>query len=132
MFKRFMLAVLSTAMLLIGAVFMTASPAQADQRPCVSQAEYNHVITRNYRTAWTMAKVQDHFDIAGVWIAQDGWEPGITDVVRQYRKCSGWAADSGTRVVGVWFRDYGFWDRKFHAWAKNPNTGWNFASWLYF
>src|SRR5690349_19372702 len=44
MLKRVTFAALSAAMLFGGFVFTTAAPAQADQRPCVSQAEYSHVI----------------------------------------------------------------------------------------
>jgi hypothetical protein len=130
MFKRILICLVSTLMLSTGIMAVTSAPAQADRRPCVTRAEYNNVIVRHHRYAWTMAKVQDHFDTPGVLITQDGWG-NEADVVRQYRKCRGWAADSGTPFVGIWFDNYSFWDWRFHAWAKNPNTAWRFPGWLY-
>ena len=79
--RRLIISLLGAFMLL----GLISAPAQADERPCVSRAEY-----RNMAFSWwppaTRAKVNDHFDFQGrVDFATGGW--GDRDVWVDYRKC---------------------------------------------
>lgn len=128
--RRLCASLLAMTASVVGLAALTTAPAHAgDQRPCVSQAEYRNVLTARHN-AWSMAKVQDHFDTPGRWITEYRDAEG-TDVVREYTKCAGWARDSGTRYVGLWFDNYTHWDYRFRVYRKNPNTAWAFPSWLY-
>lgn len=117
MLKRIIFAVLSTAILSSGVVAATTSPAQADQRPCVSRAEYNNMVYN-----WgdpTIAKVRDHFDLYGTRLAWDGaWYE--RDEVWSYRKCAEW----GPGKVAVWYDNYTSWDGRMRLYDARPNRPW--------
>ena len=118
MLKRLAFAMVSTAMLFTGLGVVTAAPAAADQRPCVSGTEFQDVWhgwpTYTGRPA-TMGQVNDHFDTRGFIL--DTWGPSnARDVVRAYPKCPEW----GPGYAVVWFDNYSFnWQQRVYAMAPS-------------
>lgn len=100
---------------------VTAAPAQADGRSCVSEAEYQNI--RWTSPPATMGRVHDHFDTKGVleerWFGSGGRE----DVVRSYVKCPEW--NRGRGRVHVWFDNYSHdWRMRVYAMAPNASGNW--------
>ena len=118
MTKRIVLIAFTIA--LAGAV--TVAPAQADERPCVSQREYRHVLTMENDLAedpgWRQARVADHFDLHGTRIRYAHGDDGV-DTVWKYRKCSAWGPRGW--YVGVWYYNYTWGDSYMRAYRKSPN-----------
>lgn len=102
---------------------VTASPAHADGRSCVSEAEYQNI--RWSPRPPTMGKVRDHFDTKGVLV--DRWYPGggRIDTVRSYVKCPEW--NRGRGRVHVHFDNYS-WDGLMRVWAMAPSA---YNNWVY-
>ena len=116
MLKRLILSLAFVASTL-GFVAGTAAPAAADQRPCVSRAEYNNMVY--YWGDPTIAKVRDHFDHWGSRLAADGqW--GSRDEVWAFPKCREW----GYGKVGVWFDDYSSDRYGMRLYAASPRNPW--------
>ena len=115
MIKRMVLIACTLAL----ASGVTVSPAQADERPCVSQREYRDVqVGINGGPGWRQARVADHFDIIGKRIRYSN-VGGVIDSVWKYRKCSPWGP--GGWYVGIMYDNYE-WDGYMRAWKKVPNS----------
>lgn len=118
MLKRLGITVLSTAMLAVGIGLVSAAPAVADERPCVSQLEYQDVRfgwpTYSGRPA-AMGQVTDHFDTRGFILeAWGSWSR--RDVVRAYPKCPEW----GPGYAVVWYDNYSYdWRQRVYGMAPS-------------
>lgn len=99
---------------------VSAAPAHADGRTCVSEAEYQNI--RWSPRPPTVGKVHDHFDTKGVveWRYENGRR---IDVGRSYVKCPEW--NGGRGRVQVSFDNYS-WDSlmRVYAMAPSPRGGW--------
>lgn len=83
---------------------VAVAPAQADQRPCVSQQEYRNIVNESKRYPVTRNRAHDHFDTVGT-MHKSWWGSDRYNVQRIYRKCAEWAG--GGRVLvryANWYR----------------------------
>ena len=111
MFKRLFISTLATIAAVVGLTTLTTPAAHADERPCVSRAEYLNMAYYWWPPA-TRAKVNDHFDFRGYTVRADG-SYYYRDVWVDYRKCYEW----GSGVVRVWFDNYSWGDGRMRIYA---------------